>query len=568
VEAAYERWSARGAPAGDPELFHRIDRGLVRSSIGDLVAKGEALFFEETFDGNGRTCGSCHRATNNFTIDPEFIATLPPADPLFVAETNPDLAENFENPVLMREFGLIVENVDGFDDLENKFTMRGVPHVFAQALSIAPSDFDSSGGGEVPPFHRTGWSGDGAPGNGTLREFALGAVRQHFTRTLAREIGVDFRPPTDPELDALEAFQLSLGRQEELDLFSLALGDPEVKAGRDLFIGAGKCFSCHSHGGANADFVDPSGTLNVNFDTGVEDIEHPADATGEPRPRDGGFGVEPHPLGGFGDGRFNTPSIVEAADTPPFFHHNVFATIEETVEFYASDAFNDSPSGTIVDGITLTDPEIRRIALFLRAINALENIRSAIDLQERAKPVRDVGRLLVVALSDIEDAIGVLGEKGLHTTAVLHLTLARGFTELASESEDVAERNALIDESLAELAKARKWVQFRGSVVADDRGQSAKQVRESVLSVTPNPGSGPRTLSFPVDRTSHVVVEVFDVRGRLVATPFAGTLNAGSHTITWDGRSRAGTPVRPGLYFSRVRGAAGTDAVRFVVLDR
>ena len=43
----------------------------------DLVAKGREIFFNETFDGNGRTCGTCHPANNNFTIDPAFIATLP-----------------------------------------------------------------------------------------------------------------------------------------------------------------------------------------------------------------------------------------------------------------------------------------------------------------------------------------------------------------------------------------------------------------------------------------------------------------------------------------------------------
>ena len=45
-----------------------------------------------TFDGNGRTCATCHPPSNNFTIDPAFIASLPSDDPLFVAEFNPDLA--------------------------------------------------------------------------------------------------------------------------------------------------------------------------------------------------------------------------------------------------------------------------------------------------------------------------------------------------------------------------------------------------------------------------------------------------------------------------------------------
>ena len=96
-----------------------------------LITRGKALFFNETFGGNGRTCGTCHREENNFTIDPAFIATLPNDDPLFVAEFNPALKKNFENPRLMREFGLITENLDGFGDLERKFTLRGVPHVLA-----------------------------------------------------------------------------------------------------------------------------------------------------------------------------------------------------------------------------------------------------------------------------------------------------------------------------------------------------------------------------------------------------------------------------------------------------
>src|SRR5574341_1592591 len=69
-----------------------------------LAERGRQIFFNETFGGNGRTCGTCHPAQNNFTIDPAFIATLPPKDPLFVAEFVPDLKENFENRRLLRKF--------------------------------------------------------------------------------------------------------------------------------------------------------------------------------------------------------------------------------------------------------------------------------------------------------------------------------------------------------------------------------------------------------------------------------------------------------------------------------
>ena len=187
-----------------------------------LIAKGREIFFNETFAGNGRTCGTCHRAEENFALSPAFIATLPADDPLFVAETNPELAEGFENPVLMREFALILENQDGFDDLANNFNMRGVPHTLAQRTSI-----DSAQG------PRTGWSGDGAPGDGSLRSFATGAVIQHFPKTLARVPGIDFRLPNDEELDALEAFQLSLGRQDDLEL-PLSLKGVVASRGQEL----------------------------------------------------------------------------------------------------------------------------------------------------------------------------------------------------------------------------------------------------------------------------------------------------------------------------------------------
>ena len=42
--------------------------------------------------------------------------------------------------------------------------------------------------------------------------FAQGAIAQHFPKTLERINGIDFRLATSEELDALEAYMLSLGR--------------------------------------------------------------------------------------------------------------------------------------------------------------------------------------------------------------------------------------------------------------------------------------------------------------------------------------------------------------------
>lgn len=413
-----------------------------------LVARGREIFFNETFNGNGRTCGTCHREENNFTIDPAFIATLPPNDPLFVAEFNPDLKKNFENPRLMRAFGLILENLDGFDDLEHKFTMRGVPHTLGLRTSV-----------NSPQGPRTGWSGDGAPGDRSLRSFAVGAVIQHFTKTLNRIAGVDFRLPTDEELDALEAFQLSLGRQQDLTL-PLPLKGTVPKRGQGIFLDTslGKCSLCHVNAGATANLG--SGNIgNANFNTGVEDLpDQPADLTGELVPPDDGFGTP-------GDGTFNIPPLVEAADSGPFFHNNSIETIEGAVGFYDGESFNDSPAGRLlasVDpegvGIELDGTQIVAIAAFLRVVNALENIRESMAQLEASldKGSGTAKPLLQRAVNETKDSIRVLEGGGLHPEAVAHLKEARRLTKKAARS--VFFRRKHTRNAIREQEKARAFL--------------------------------------------------------------------------------------------------------------
>jgi mono/diheme cytochrome c family protein len=418
------------------------------SPPSDPVSKGREIFFNETFNGNGRTCGTCHRAEANFSINAAFIATLPPNDSLFVAEFTPDLKKNFENPKLMRQFGLILENLDGFDDLENKFVMRGVPHVLALRTSVTSN--------QGP---RTGWSGDGAPGDGSLRSFATGAVIQHFTKTLNRVSGVDFRLPTEEELDALEAFQLSLGRQQDLTL-PVPLKGTVPKRGQEIFLDnrVGKCNLCHANAGATANFG--GGSLgNANFNTGVENLpDQPADLTGERNPPDDGFGRP-------GDGTFNTPPLVEAADSGPFFHNNAIETIEGAVAFYNGDAFNNSPAGQTLArgdprgvGIRLDATQVVGVAAFLRVLNALENIRQSIELlefsaQKGIAERKEARELLKRAVSETQDSIKVLDGGGLHPEAVAHLQKAEELAEKAACS--IFRRRGFTQQAIDEQRNAR-----------------------------------------------------------------------------------------------------------------
>jgi len=395
-----------------------------------LVEEGRRLFFEETFGGNGRTCGTCHPASNNFTIDPPFVQRLHkirPHDPLFVAEFVPLLAK-LENPKLMLQRALILENVDGFT---RPGVLRGVPHTLGLPVSITSDD--GGGGARKPlPFgNATGWSGDGASGKGSLNEFALGAVVQHFTKRLERVAGTDFRVPEQDELDAMEAFQLSLGRQQELtrelssfaDASVVVFSDTAVEDGRKLFHSApardGKprsCAFCHAGAGAN----DSSGN-NRLFATGVNLAAKAPFRLDSTVPVDGGCGfrsVDPGhadvicdpdtPTGDRGNETFNTASLVEAADTPPFFHNNSSDTIEQAVNFYTLDAFNNSPAGA-KRAFNLTEDQVNRIGAFLRAINAVDNIDNAQRSLAGASGRPSLLRLLRdPAVVDINDAARVL----------------------------------------------------------------------------------------------------------------------------------------------------------------
>ena len=450
------------------------------------ITRGRKSFFNETFNGNGRTCGTCHREDANLTVDAEFIADLPPNDPIFVAEFIPALANHFENPVLMRKLGLILENPDGFDNLPSKFVMRGVPHTLALlqntltpvaavpgATPLPDGSIPSQDGTTVPPRERTGWGGDGAPGTGTLREFIIGAIVQHYPKTLNRQTNVDFRLPTTGELNDLEAFQKSLGRRADLNLANLQpkFRNEVVRKGVEIFNnggsvvglpneGAGKCFFCHLNAGAS-DFFFPG--ANANFNTNVEGLpSQPADLV-QPlqlNPQDGGFGrIGVSPTGGIGNGSFNTPVLVEAADTGPFFHNNSIETIEGAVDFYNSRAFNEAPGfGSAIGGIRLEATEVVAVAAMLRVINVLENERSARDLINRMKIATSQAQakeLSNLANSEILDAIEVLVGGGLHRKAQREFFNAGVDTHAAGEAGTVTDRVALANKALAHLTTAK-----------------------------------------------------------------------------------------------------------------
>jgi hypothetical protein len=90
---------------------------------------------------------------------------------------------------------------------------------------------------------------------------------------------------------------------------------------------------------------------------------------------------------------------------------------------------------------------------------------------------------------------------------------------------------------------------------------------EVSLLVTPNPGTvRDYAFSFSVPASGTTRLEVYNVAGRKVATLASGSLEAGRHQITWNGRTSQGGFLSRGVYFGRLTTTEGAKTVKFVHL--
>jgi flagellar hook assembly protein FlgD len=83
----------------------------------------------------------------------------------------------------------------------------------------------------------------------------------------------------------------------------------------------------------------------------------------------------------------------------------------------------------------------------------------------------------------------------------------------------------------------------------------------------PNPFQEQTALRFSLPRQETVSVAVYDVAGRLVRQLYRGSLGAGEHGMSWDGRDEAQKPAGSGIYFVRAT-TASRDLREKVLLIR
>lgn len=96
------------------------------------------------------------------------------------------------------------------------------------------------------------------------------------------------------------------------------------------------------------------------------------------------------------------------------------------------------------------------------------------------------------------------------------------------------------------------------TLVITQGGSSRKQAEKPVetkfvTGVYPNPFNPSTSIAFTLAEPSHVLVEIYSIDGRRVTGLQNGVMDAGSHSLVWQGSDDAGQRVGSGLYFCRIK---------------
>jgi len=95
-------------------------------------------------------------------------------------------------------------------------------------------------------------------------------------------------------------------------------------------------------------------------------------------------------------------------------------------------------------------------------------------------------------------------------------------------------------------------------------GVDGQEIGFQVLAIGPNPTDRETAIRFALAHQSEIEVDVYDVAGRRVRQLLSGRLDAGLHTVGWDGRNETGQALGSGVYFWRFRDGRHTSTFKTV----
>ena len=296
-------------------------------STPDRVALGKKLFFNPVLSGNAnRTCATCHQPERAFT-DGEPTSLAIGANGSRINRNAPTLMNAAFQATQFADSRVVFLEDQASDVIRNQQEMHGSLPDAVKALQ------------RDAQYKRL-----------FARSYKEGITEQ----TLKNAIASYIRSLTTLDSRVDQYFR---GRANALTV--------DEKRGFNLFMGKGKCATCHF-------FPLFNGTVPPAYqETESEVLGVPATANGHEVDADVGKFIltkrEPHRYA------FKTPTIRNVAKTAPYMHNGVYKTLDEVVDFYNKGGGNglgfNLPNQTLpFDKLNLTPSEKKLLVAFMKAL--------------------------------------------------------------------------------------------------------------------------------------------------------------------------------------------------------
>ncbi len=88
----------------------------------------------------------------------------------------------------------------------------------------------------------------------------------------------------------------------------------------------------------------------------------------------------------------------------------------------------------------------------------------------------------------------------------------------------------------------------------------------ALLQNYPNPFNPTTTITYSLEKTQNVTVDVYDLFGHKIRTLYSGMQTAGHHHVQWNGTNDANQPVSTGVYLYRLHTANRIETRKMMLL--
>jgi hypothetical protein len=262
------------------------------------------------------------------------------------------------------------------------------------------------------------------------------------------------------------------------------------------------------------------------------------------------------------------------------------------IHHYAYNNRNSFLSLTIVPflpyGGVLVDADLTELKLSLKDMATHPNLREV--------AYHAVGRLMMIqgkfgyAICHFEYIIGLALSEQSKLLAELNILFSLphvipGEICLEGGSSFDSQINCVINR-LMSIGVAREVVEIEDDYESDN---ITPEYHTSLIGNHPNPFNPETTIKFQVaadmfrqgmpppnttiaedalgyHSSTHVTIDVFNIRGQRVRGLVSGYLSPGMHSVVWDGRDDRGVQVGSGIYFYRMRAGEFVETRRMLLL--